>query len=86
MFHTKTLFITLFKKSNLTLTKHLPEVLVIYVNLKKSAAESYRMLMEVYGSLAPTDNSCREWLLIFKYGDLSFEDKPRSGQSKKIRR
>ena len=33
---------------------------------------------------APTDKSCREWFRRFKDGDLSVEDKPRSGQPKKF--
>ena len=42
------------------------------------------MLVEVYGDIAQTDKSCREWFRRFKDGDFSVEDKPRSGQPKKF--
>ena len=42
------------------------------------------MLVEVYGDIAPTDKSCREWFRHFKDGDFSVKDKPRSGQPKKF--
>jgi len=66
------------------LTKHLREVLIFCFNWKKSAAEAHRMLVEVYGDTAPVDKSCRKWFRRFKDGDFSVEDKPRSGQPKKI--
>jgi len=62
--------------SNFVLTKqHLREVLIFCFNWKKSAAEAYRMLVEVYGDTAPTDKSCRKWFRRFKDGDFSVEDK-----------
>ena len=71
--------------SNFVLTKqHLREVLIFCFNWKKSAAEAYRMLVEVYGDTAPTDKSCREWFRRFKNGDFSVEDKLRSGQLKEF--
>jgi len=60
--------------------------LIFCFNWKKSAAEAHRMLVEVYDDTAPTDKSCREWFRRFKDGDFSVEDKPRSGQPKKIRK
>ncbi|KAG5324770.1 MOS1T transposase, partial [Pseudoatta argentina] len=42
------------------------------------------MLVEVYGDTAPTNKSCREWFRLFKDGDFSVENKPRSGQPKKF--
>jgi len=84
-FHTKTLIFTEFEMSNFVLTKqHLREVLIFCFNWKKSAAETHRMLVEVYGDTAPTDKSCREWFRHFKDGDFSGEDKPHSGQPKKF--
>ena len=84
-FHTKHLLLTVLNMSNFVLTKqHLREVLVFCFNWKKSAAEAHRMLVEVYGDNAPTDNSFREWFRRFKNGDFSIEDKPRSGQPKKF--
>jgi len=77
-FHTKTLIFTVFEMSNFMLTKqHLREVLIFCFNWKKSAAETHRMFVEVYGD-TPTDKSCREWFRRFKDGDFSVEDKPRS--------
>jgi len=84
-FHTKTLIFIVFEMSNFVLTKqHLREVLIFCFNWKKSAAETHRMLVEVYGNTAPTDKSCREWFRRFKDGDFSVEDK--LWTAKKIRR
>jgi len=59
-FYIKTLIFTVFEISNFVLTKqHLREVSIFCFNWKKSAAEAYRMLVEV-GDTAPTDKSCRE--------------------------
>jgi len=67
------------------LTKqHLQEILIFCFNWKKSAAEVYRMLVEVYGDTVPTDKSCREWFRCFKYGDFSVEAS--LWTAKKIRR
>ena len=71
--------------SNFVLTKqHSREVLVDRFNWKKSAAQTHRMLMEIYGDNAPTDKSYRECFRCFKKGDFDVEDKPRSGQPKKF--
>jgi len=71
--------------SNFVLTKqHLREVLIFCFNWKKSTAETHRILVEVYGGIAPTDKSCKEWFRHFKNEDFSVEDKPRSGQPKKF--
>jgi len=70
-FHTKTLIFTVFEMSNFVLTKqHLREVLIFCFNWKKSAAEAYRMFVEVYGDTAPSDKSCREGFRRFKNGAL----------------
>ena len=75
----------MFEMSNFVLTKqHLREVLIFCFNWKKSAAETHRMLVEVYGDTVPTDKSYKEWFRRFKDGDFSVEDKPRSGQPKKF--
>jgi len=58
--------------------------LIFCFNWKKSAAETHRILVEVYGDTAPTDKSCKEWFRRFKDEDFSVEDKPRSGQPKKF--
>lgn len=40
---------------------HLREALIFCFHLKKSAAESHRLLVEAYGEQAPADSTCREW-------------------------
>ena len=71
--------------SNFVLTKQYSrEFLLFCFNWKKSAAEAYRMLVEVFADNAPTDKSCREWFRRFKNSDFSVEDKPRCGQTKKF--
>ena len=53
----KTLIFTVFEMSTFVLTKqHLREVLIFF-NWKKNAAETHRMLVEVYGDTAATDKS-----------------------------
>ena len=46
--------------------EHLREVLTHYFILKKSAAESYRMLQEAYGEHAPSQDTCERWFKCFK--------------------
>jgi len=61
-FYIKTLnLFTVFEISNFVLTKqYLREVLIFCFNWKKSAAEAYRMLVEIYYDTALTDKSCGE--------------------------
>ena len=85
-FQTKTLIFIVFEMSNFVLTKqHLREVLIFCFNWKKSAADTHRMFVEVYGDTASTDKLCREWFRRFKDGDFNVEDKPCSGQPKKFK-
>jgi len=50
--------------------------------LKKSAAETHRLLVEAYGDAALSERSCREWFQKFKNGEFNVEDKERIGRSK----
>lgn len=59
-------------------------VLLHYFNMKKSAAESHRILVDVYGKHALSEQSCRRWFGRFKSGDFKLEDKERPGQPKKF--
>ena len=59
--------------------RHLRELLIYFFNLKKSAAETHRLLVEAYGDAALSERSCREW---FKNGEFDVEDKERSGKPK----
>ena len=40
--------------------RHLRELLIYFVNLKKSAAEEHRLLVETYGETVLRESSCRE--------------------------
>lgn len=64
--------------------QHLREALLFCFNLKKTAAESHRMLTEAYGQYALSEPTCREWFRRFKNGDFEVRDKERSGQPKKF--
>ena len=55
-----------------------------YFNMKKSATESHRILVEVYGDHALAERTCRKWFARFKSGDFSLEDQERPGQPKKF--
>ena len=52
--------------------------------MKKSAAESYRLLVEAYGEHAPTQSTCERWFVRFRNGDFDLEDEERPGQPKKF--
>lgn len=58
--------------------------LITFFHLKKTAAESYRLLVEAYGQHAPTEKTCERWFARFKSGDFDTEDKERPGQPKKF--
>lgn len=63
---------------------HLREVSLHHFLMKKTAAESYRILVEVYGEYAPAENTCRKRFRRFKAGDFDVDDKERSGRPKKF--
>ena len=60
--------------------RHLRELLIYFLNLKKSAAEADRLLVETYGEAALSERSCREWLQKFKNGEFDIKDKEGSGR------
>ncbi|KAG5347204.1 NOP58 protein, partial [Acromyrmex charruanus] len=62
--------------------RHLRELLTYFFNLKKSAAEAHRLLVEAYGEAALSETSCRKWFQKFKNGEFDVEDKERSGRPK----
>lgn len=71
--------------SNFIPTKeHLRHALLFCFNQQKTAAESYRLLAEVYGESAPSQSSCAFWFERFRSGDFDVSDKERSGQPKKF--
>ena len=59
-------------------------VLLHYFNMKKTAAESHRILVEVYGEHALAERTCRKWFARFKSGVFGLEDVERPGQPKKF--
>ena len=59
---------------------HLRELLIYFFNLKKSAAEVHRLLVEAYGDVTLSERSCREWFQKFKNGEFDIEE--RSGKPK----
>jgi [histone H3]-lysine36 N-dimethyltransferase SETMAR len=80
----KEVFFTRFKMENFVPTKqHLREVLLHYFFLKKSAAESCRLLSETYGEHSPSIKTCEYWFRRFKTNDFDVSDKERSGAPKK---
>ena len=60
---------------------HLRELLIYFFNLKKSAAETHKLLVEAYGDAALNKRSC-EWFQKFKNGEFDVEDKERNGRPK----
>lgn len=64
--------------------RHLREVLLFHFNVKKTAAETHRILVDAYGESAPSERTCREWFQRFKSGDFNVEDHERSGRLKEF--
>ena len=54
--------------------------MIYFFNLKISAAEGHRLLVETYGEAALSDRSCREWFQKFKNDEFDIEDKERGGK------
>ena len=52
--------------------------------MKKTAAESHCILVEVYGEHALPERTCPKWFARFKSGDFGLEDDERPGQPKKF--
>ena len=59
-------------------------ILLNNFNMKKSATESHRILVEVYGDHALAERTCQKWFARFKSGDFCLEDQERPGQPKKF--
>ena len=79
------LFFTASKMSRFLPTKqHLREALLFCFDLKKSAVESHRLLVEVYGEHALSKTTCKEWFRRFKSGDFDVRVKKRPGQPRKF--
>ena len=59
-------------------------VLLHYFNVKKTAAESHRIMVEVYDEHALAERTCQKWFARFKSGDFGSEDEELPGQPKKF--
>ena len=59
-------------------------VLLHYFNIKKTAAESHRILLEVYGEHALAERTCQKWFARIKSGDFGLEDEEPPGLPKKF--
>lgn len=64
--------------------RHMRESLLFCFNLKKSAAESHRMLFEAYGDSALSETTCRDWFRRFKDGNFDLSDKDRENRPRKF--
>ena len=62
--------------------RNLRKLSIYFFNLKKSAAEAHRLLVERYGEAASSERTCREWFQKFKNSEFHIEDKERSGRPK----
>ena len=60
------------------------EALLFCFNLKKSAAESHRMLVEAYGDNALSETTCRDWFRRFNDDNFDLSDKKRENRPRKI--
>lgn len=56
---------------------HLREALVFCFHLKKSVAESHRMLVEAYGDHAFSESNCKKWFRKFRDGDFDLRNEER---------
>ena len=59
-------------------------VLLHYINMKKTAAESHRILVEDYGENALAERTYQKWFARFKSGDFGLEDEERPGQPQRF--
>ena len=61
------------------------EALFFCFNLKKSAAESHRMLVETYGDNALSEITCRDWFCDqFNDDNFDLNDKKRENRPRKV--
>jgi len=56
------------------------------VYLKKNAAEAIAMICAAYGENAVSHTAYKRWYQKFRQRDFSFEDEPRAGRLKRLKR
>lgn len=61
---------------------HMREALIFLFHMKqkKRAITAHRLLIDAYGSNAPSEKTCQEWFRRFKKGAFNTEDKERTGR------
>jgi len=59
------------------------EALLFCFNLKKSAAELYRMLVKTYGDNALSETTCRDWFRRFNDDNFDLNDKKPENRHRK---
>jgi len=59
-------------------------MLLHYFLMKKKAAETYRLLLEVYGEHAPSQDTCERWFNRFKNGNFGLANEERGKPPKKF--
>lgn len=64
--------------------QNMREVLLFHFFAKKTAAESHRLLVEVYSEHSLSKRQCTNWFARFRSGDFEITDKQRPGQPKKF--
>ena len=56
-------------------SRHLRGVFIFCFHLKKTVAETHRMLSSTYGEAPLSEKICREWFHCFKSGDFNVENR-----------
>ena len=64
--------------------EHLRTALFFCFHLKKTAAESYKLLQEAYCDHAPSQDMCEQWFRYFESGDFDVVDKEYEKSPKNI--
>jgi len=65
--------------------QYLREVILSNFVQRKTAAETYRFLVEVYGEHCPSNKTIEYWFRRFKSNDFDISDKERSGAPQKVK-
>jgi len=60
------------------------EALLFCFNLKKSAAELHRTIVEAYDDNALSETTCRDWFRRFNDDNFDLSDKKRENRPKKV--
>ena len=63
-------------------SRHLPEVSIFCFRLKKTAAETHRMLSSIHGEAALSERTCRERFPRLRNGDFDVENRHGDGKKK----